>query len=85
MKTFFLTLALFFICLFQGLMGVKIESESETSASDKSGHWLRCGYAGLHPCRRGYFWRYGVRYFGYPYGFGYRGCYRRCYRRGFCC
>lgn len=80
MKTFFLTLALFFMTLLQGFSSSKVESQSESSAK-----WYRCGYVGFRPCARGFYWHGGVRYFGYPYGFGYRGCYRRCYRNHFCC
>ena len=83
MKTFIVTLAVFFICLLQGLMGSKVESES--SASDLSSGYYRCGYSGFGACRRGYFGRFGSRYYGYPLGFAYRGCFRRCYRRGLCC
>ena len=82
MKTFFITLAVFFICLLQGLMSSKVESDSKSTSS---AGWMRCGYGGHRPCNRGYFYRHGSRYWGYPYGFGYRGCYRRCYRSGYCC
>jgi len=83
MKTFIVTLAVFFICLLQGLMGSKVESSS--SATDKG--YYSCGSIGFSPCRRGYFNRFGSSYYGYPYGFGYRGCQRSCYvrSRGICC
>ena len=82
MKTFIVTLAVFFICLLQGLMGTKVDSES--SATDKS-QLYRCGYSGYGACRRGYFGSFGSVYYRYPRGFGYNGCFRSCYRRGICC
>ena len=82
MKTFIVTLCVFFICLLQGLMGSKVEN---SSSATESGFFYSCGYRGFSPCRRGYFNRFGSRYFGYPFGFGYRGCQRHCYRRGLCC
>ena len=86
MKTFFLTLAIIFICLLQGLMSSKVKSESEMTSSESSQWGYRgCGYSGYYPCHRGWYNRYGARYWGYPYGFGYNGCYRNCYRRGICC
>lgn len=79
MKSYILTLAIFFICLLQGLLGNKVNLQSE---SQETG---RCGHSGFHPCHRGYHWNHGVRYYGYPMGYGYHGCRRNCYRRGICC
>ena len=83
MKTFFLTLAIFFICLLQGLMGNKANLKSESKETNTEQHG--CGHHGFYPCKRGYYWNHGVRYYGYPLGYGYRGCRRNCYRNGYCC
>ena len=85
MKTFFITLAIFFICLLQGLMSTKVNSESENTITDKSKHYVGCGYRGNRPCGRGHHYHGGRGYYGWPYGFGHGGCYRNCHRHGVCC